>query len=160
MTIGRVVSNSTPLIALSRIGQFTILKKYFSEINIPKAVYDEVVIQGGELYGAKEVKNLKWVNVQEVKNYLAVDALKASLDDGESEAIILAIELKANLLLIDDADGRKIAQSMGLKITGTVGILLMAAENGDLNLKTSLDHLIAEGFRLSKKEYNRILKIF
>src|SRR4030067_40619 len=147
------VSSSTPLIALSRIGQFTILKKYFSEINIPKAVYDEVVIQGGELYGAKEVKNLKWVNVQEVKNYLAVDALKASLDDGESEAIILAIESKANLLLIDDADGRKIAQSMGLKITGTVGILLMAAENGDLNLKTSLDHLMAEGFRLTIKEY-------
>lgn len=48
---------------------------------------------------------------------------------------------------------------MGLKITGTVGILLMAAKNGDLNLKTSLDHLMAEGFRLSKKEYDRILKI-
>lgn len=159
MTIGRVVSNSTPLIALSKIGQFALLKKYFSEINIPKAVYNEIVVKGGELYGAKEVKNLKWINVQEVKNYLAVDALRTSLDEGESEAIILAIESKANLLLIDDADGREIAQSMGLKITGTVGILLMAAKNGELNLKTSLDHLMAEGFRLSKKEYDRILKI-
>lgn len=66
---------------------------------------------------------------------------------------------KTNLLLIDDADGRKVAQSMDLKITGTVGILLMAAKDKKLDLKNSLDYLLAEGFKLSEKEYQRILKL-
>lgn len=155
----RVVSNSTPLIVLSKINQLALLKEYFSEVYIPKAVYKEVVVQGGKLYGAEEVNNLDYIKVKEVKNKLAVKSLMTSLDEGEAEAIILAAESKANLLLIDDADGRKVAQSMDLKITGTVGILLMAAQDKKLDLKKSLDHLLAEGFRLSEKEYQRILKL-
>jgi predicted nucleic acid-binding protein len=56
----KVVSNSTPLIALSRIGKLELLKQYFFEIIIPEAVYQEVVVSGGDLYGAKEVKGLDW----------------------------------------------------------------------------------------------------
>jgi len=155
----RVVSNSTPLIALSKINQLALLKEYFSEVYIPKAVYREVVVQGEKLYGAEEVNNLEYIKVKEVKNRLAVKSLMTSLDEGEAEAIILTAESKAKLLLIDDADGRKIAQSMDLKITGTVGILLMAAKDKKLDLKNSLDYLLAEGFRLSEKEYQRILKL-
>lgn len=155
----RVVSNSTPLIALSKINQLALLKEYFSEVYIPKAVYREVVVQGGKLYGAEEVNNLEYIKVKEVKNRLAVKSLMISLDEGEAEAIILTAESKANLLLIDDADGRKVAQGMDLKITGTVGILLMAAKDKKLDLKNSLNYLLAEGFRLSEKEYQRILKL-
>ena len=152
-----VVSNATPLIALSRINRLELLKQYFAEIIIPEAVYREVVVAGGDLYGAKEVKNLDWVRVQKVKNNLAVKALETIVDKGEAEAITLAAEINANLLIIDDADGRKTALGLGLKITGTVGVLLMAAKEGKLELKGALDQLLAAGFRLSDKEYQRII---
>ena len=152
-----VVSNSTPLIALSHIDKLDLLKQYFSEIIIPDAVYHEVVVEGGDRYGAKEIKKLDWVKVTSVRNALAVTALETIVDKGEAEAITLAAEIKSRLLLIDDAEGRKTALGMGLNITGTVGIILMAAKDGKLDLKNTLDHLLSAGFRLSDKEYQRII---
>jgi len=154
-----VVSNSTPLIALSRIGRLDLLKQYFSEIVIPQAVYQEVVVSGGDRCGAKEVKKLERIKVKEIKNNLAVETFGTIVDRGEAEAIVLAAEMKASLLMIDDADGRGVALGMGLKVTGTVGILLMAAKDGKVELKRSLDQLLAAGFRLSEKEYQRIIEL-
>lgn len=153
------VSNSTPLIALSKIGRFNLLDEYFSEIVIPEAVYQEVVVAGKDLHGAREVAESGRVVVKAARNQLAVKALEAFIDKGEAEAIILANESDAGLLLIDDAEGRRIAQTMGIKITGTVGILLLAARDKKTNLKTDLDHLLASGFRLSDLEYQRILDL-
>ena len=99
-----VVSNSTPLIALSKIGLFELLKEYFGEITIPNEVYEEVVTRGSNLFGAREVSNSDWVKVVEAENKLAVDTLSVHLGKGEAEAIILAKE-KNTLLLIDDRDG-------------------------------------------------------
>jgi predicted nucleic acid-binding protein len=153
------VSNSTPLIALSKIGCFNLLNEYFSEITIPEAVYREVVVAGKDLHGAKEVSESGLVSVKKVQNHLAVKALEVFLDKGEAEAIILANESHAGLLLMDDAEGRRIAQTMGIRITGTVGILLLAARAKKIDLETALDHLLAAGFRLSDREYQRILKL-
>lgn len=153
------VSNSTPLIALSKIGKFGLLSEYFSEIIIPEAVYQEVVVAGKDLFGAREVADPALVTVRKVQNHLAVRALEAFLDKGEAEAIILAKELNSRMLLLDDAEGRKIALSMGIKITGTVGILLLAARDNKIEFKSTLDHLLAVGFRLSDREYQRILKL-
>lgn len=61
------------------------------------------------------------------------------------------------LLVIDDGDGKRIAGSLGIKITGTIGLLLLAAEDEKLNLKRSIDDLMSAGFRLSKKEYEKIV---
>lgn len=150
------VANSTPLIALSKIGLFEILKDYFDEILIPKEVYEEVVTRGGDLYGAKEVSNSEWVKTIEVNNSLAVDALSVHLGKGEAEAIVLAKERKA-LLIIDDRDGRAMAASLGVSVTGTVGLLKLAAEDGRIDLKKAVDELVASGFRLSKKEHEKIV---
>ena len=150
------VSNSTPLIALSKIGKLGLLRDYFGQICIPKAVYDEVVVNGGILYGAEEVKEADWINVEYVGNALAVESLSMYLDAGESEAIVLAKE-KDCLLIIDDGDGRKAARNMNLTITGTVGILLKAGMDGKTDLRDSLDELNACGFRLSEKVRDFVL---
>ena len=81
-----VVCNSTPLIALSRIGNLELLREYFSEVYIPCEVYDEVVTRGEGLSGAKEVKYADWIKVEVVTNEIAVDSLCTTLDVGESEA--------------------------------------------------------------------------
>lgn len=152
-----IVSNSTPLIALSKIGEFELLKEYFGEIHIPKAVYEEVVTRGKKLFGAMEVKDAEWIKVEEVRNEIAVESLRDYIDQGEAEAIILAKERNAKLLLIDDSDGRQIAGRLGLKITETIGILLLAATDKKVVLKNALDDLMACGFRLGKEEYDKLL---
>jgi predicted nucleic acid-binding protein len=152
-----IVSNSTPLIALSKIGKFELLREYFGVVYIPKEVYDEVVTRGKNLFGAVEVKDAEWIKVEEVRNKIAVDSLRDYIDLGEAEAIILAKERNAKLLLIDDSDGRQIAERLGLKITGTIGILLLAATNKKIELKKTIDDLMACGFRLGKEEYGKLL---
>lgn len=152
------ISNSTPLIALAKINQLQLLKDYFGEILIPEEVYDEVVRRGAGLAGASEVGSCTWIVRAQAMNRLAVEALSISLDRGEAEAIVLASERDA-LLIIDDGDGKKAAKQLSLKVTGTIGLLLMASEDGKLNLRIALDDLRAAGFRLSTKEYQRILSL-
>jgi predicted nucleic acid-binding protein len=152
-----IVSNSTPLIALSKIGKLELLREYFGVIHIPKEVYEEVVTRGKNLFGAMEVKNAEWIKVEEVRNKIAVDSLRDYIDQGEAEAIILAKERNAKLLLIDDSDGRQIAERLGVKITGTIGILLLATTDKKIVFKEALDDLVACGFRLGKEEYDKLL---
>jgi hypothetical protein len=134
------------------------LREYFGEIYIPVEVFDEVVTRGRNLSGAKEAASAEWIKVDKVGNKIAVESLSITLDKGEAEAIVLAREKDA-LLIIDDGDGRRTAESLGLKITGTLGILLLAQEDGKLDLKTAIDDLMAAGFRLREKEYKRILSL-
>jgi predicted nucleic acid-binding protein len=138
------ISNSTPLIVLAKINRLDLLKDYFGEIYIPEEVYDEVVRRGGNLAGSSEVASC------------TVETLSLSLDKGEAEAIVLSKE-KDSLLIIDDGAGRKTAELLGVKITGTVGVLLLASMDGRLNLRKTMDELKSVGFRLSETQYNRIL---
>jgi len=152
------VTNSTPLIVLSKINQLDLLKDYFGEIYIPEEVYDEVVRRGGNQAGSSEVASCTWIKVEPVKNRMAVETLSLTLDKGEAEAIVLSKE-KESLLIIDDGAGRKTAELLGVKITGTIGILLLASKDGKLSLRKTMDELKSAGFRLSEKEYKRILSL-
>lgn len=91
---------------------------------------------------------------------LLVEALQQELDDGEAEAIALALELKADRLLIDERLGRSVAQRYGIKITGLLGVLISAKMNGLLSaVKPILDNLIEQaGFRVSRDLYVRTLQ--
>jgi len=92
-----------------------------------------VVVRRGEgMPGAVEVARSEWIKEKNVQNRFAVESLSLTLDKGEAEAIVLSKEKDA-LLLIDDGDGRRTAELLGLKITGTVGIILLASHDGKLD---------------------------
>lgn len=154
----RVVSNSTPLIALARVRRFQLLRELFGEINIPLAVYDEVVNAGKGRAGVIEVESADWIHCHEVSNSDLVAFLRISLDAGEAEAIALAKEIGADLVLLDDSDGRNVAESVGIMVTGTIGILLRYYHGNPTDFKDALDELLAQGFRLNKEEYVKILE--
>ncbi|ODS42443.1 MAG: hypothetical protein MSIBF_03740 [Candidatus Altiarchaeales archaeon IMC4] len=154
-----VACNSSPLIAMSKIGLLDILKSYFKEVYISEAVYNEVVIDGGDLFGATEVRKACWIKTRKVRNKAAVNALCMSIHKGEAETIILADELNADLVVMDDLYGKHAAQEMGLKAIGTLGILVKAASDDKINLPDTLGRLRSSGFWISDELYDGLLEL-
>jgi uncharacterized protein len=147
-----VISDTTAIIHLSRIRALHLLKDLYGEIIIPEAVYDELLRNGRSQPGAFEVTNASWIKVEPVRNPAVVHKLRAGLDLGESEAIALAIEKNADVLIIDEVAGRSVARQLGQRIIGMVGILLLAKKDGIIaEIWTYLDALDRTGFRLSKQ---------
>ncbi|TGO03057.1 hypothetical protein PN36_13525 [Candidatus Thiomargarita nelsonii] len=135
-----------------------LLQELFGEITIPSAVYSEVVTASKGRVGSEELKNADWIHCCQVSNRDLVTFLKISLDEGEAEAIALAQEMGAELLLTDDGDGRRIAESVGIGLTGTVGLLLRYYQGYPQESQKALDELLAQGFRLSKAVYTKIVE--
>ena len=150
-----VVSNSSPLIALAKIGKLDIIKY---NVVIPKAVFDEITRPNKEY--TKEFYKWGRDKTLEVKNKKAVEYLALIIDRGEAEAIVLSEELNADAVLIDDLKARRIAQLRGLHTIGTIGILLDAKEKGIIGeLKPLLDMLIKKKIRVSKELYDYALEL-
>src|SRR5687767_5806272 len=121
-----VVSNSSPITNLAVIGRLELLRQLYSTIHIPDAVYDEIVVRGAGKPGSTEVQTEAWFKRQPVTNSALVALLRSDLDDGEAEAVALASEVKADLLLLDDRAARSAAGGLGLKYVGLLGVLLEA----------------------------------
>lgn len=155
-----VVANATPLIGLAKAGRFYLLKEIFGKIYIPEGVYEEVVVEGRGRAGASEVNEAAWVETVEVKDKLAVELLQDELDKGESESIVLAKELKADWVLMDERAARRKLEALGIDKIGTLGILLKAKETGLLeSVKPEMDKLRSKGFRISKRVYEEVLEL-
>lgn len=153
-----VVSNASPLIALSHVGLLDVLHMWFGSIYVPVGVWDEVVTQGEGRPGTEEVVKADWIVRREVQDEIGVCILQERLDRGESEAIVLAMELEADLVLLDDKRGRAIARARGLKVVGTLGVLLYAKEVGRVeSVGPLMDRLILAGFRVSPQLYAAVL---
>jgi predicted nucleic acid-binding protein len=127
-----VISNASPLIGLCQIKRLRLLKDLWSEITIPDAVYKEVVISGSGKPGSGTVEDAcqDWIQVLSVKNKSEAFVLQTILDEGESEVITLGQELHADLVVLDNREPRLLAQKVGLKIIGTVGIIKLAWHKG------------------------------
>lgn len=155
------VANASPLIALARVKQFSLLKTLFQEVVVPEAVWTEVVVRGAGKPAADlaiDAEKSGWLHRQDVSDRFAVAALQANLGDGEAEAIVLAQELDATWVLLDDDLARAHATRLNLLVKGTAGILLAANHAGLIaDLKTTLDELRVQSFRLSDRIYNEIL---
>jgi uncharacterized protein len=155
-----VVSNTSPLIGLARIGRLDLLKALYGALTIPEAVWQEVVVAGADQPGADQVKDADWIQTRGVTNRQLVRALQQELDAGEAEAIALALEVEADLLLMDERLGRNTAHHLGLKYIGSLGVLIEAKHKSLINaVKPELNSLRdAAGFRISERLYARVLQ--
>ena len=148
-----VVSNTSPLLNLAIINRLYLIHEQFSNIFIPPAVLAELRVDeklpGSEIL-SDAIKS-GWIQLKELKNHAMVEILCRDLDRGEAEAIVLALELKSKWLLLDERDARKIGKSLGLHVTGILGILLRAVKDQKLSsIEPVIGKLITQcGFRIS-----------
>ena len=142
-----VVSDSTCLIGLERIGELNILPALFDPIMIPPEVERE--------FGSK----FSWLQLENLAGSLLVAALRLTVDAGESEAIALASE-KNCLLISDDKQARAAAKRLGVAVIGTVGVLVRAKQNGVVStIKPILDDLELNNFFISRALREEALKL-
>jgi predicted nucleic acid-binding protein len=142
------VTNSTCLIGLERIQRLDILRQVFLPIFIPPAVQSEVGIHAD------------WLTVQLPQNVSTIATLKTQLDDGEAEAIALALELDNVFIILDDLSARQIALQLDLKVIGTVGMLLRAKQKSAIaEIKPLLTGLGEADFRISDAIVQKALQL-
>ena len=156
----KVVTNSTPLIELSKINRLELLREIYGSIYIPEEVYTEVVVNGVGKPGAAEVEAADWIFCQSVTSRDQVFILhnQTLIDLGECGAIVLAQEIKADRIIIDDRVARQVAMIKGLSVIGTVGVLRVAkAQRIIPTVKPILDDLRSHGTRISDRLYYQTL---
>lgn len=155
-----VVSDASPLANLAVVGKLDLLPALYTQVLIPEAV-------AAELRAGEEQKSFPpflasshWLEVRAVADRAAVDQLLLQLDLGEAESIVLAVESRAGLLLIDEKAGRSIACRRGLRTVGLLGSLILARHREQIPaVKPILDRLIRDaGFWVRPDLYDRVLR--
>jgi len=155
-----VVSDTTPLSELAKIGCLDLLLEVYGRIVIPQEVFDEAI--AGVHPATIAVPAAQWIEVRTVQDSQKVFALQqaTSLGLGECAAMVLAEELNASRLLIDDLAARHEAQRRNLPVIGTVAVILLAKKLGTIpNIKDLLDELIVQGAHIGQKLYQDALSI-
>ncbi|MDY0096661.1 MAG: DUF3368 domain-containing protein [Candidatus Vecturithrix sp.] len=153
-----VVSNSTILIGLARIGKLDILNQLFGTIKLPQEVFRELVEKGEGKTGADAVKDADWIDVSAVEDQREVALLLTTLEKGEAETLVLAKECHADLMLVDEEKARKSAVLAGFEVMGLLGLLLLAKKRGFLSeIRPCIEELQQKQFRISAKIIKRVL---
>ena len=134
-----VVSNTTPIISLASVGKIELLKLFFKNIYIPKAVYDE--IKSKKAYGYKEIDDDFFI-VKKIQNIFSQSILLQDLDIGEAQTIVLAKELNADIVLIDENLGYQISKNQNLNTKRTLSLLIASKKLGYIDsVKPILDDI-------------------
>lgn len=158
-----VISDTSVITNLAAIQHLSLLTELYHQVIIPEAVYRELADIDPLAPGALEAQSADWLQARQVTDLSVVQRLQnqARLDPGESEAIALALELNADLLLIDERRGRAEADRLGVRITGLLGILVEAKRRNLIAaVKPLIDAMIATSeFRVSPALYNQILEM-
>ena len=157
-----VVSDTTPLISLLKINRLELLERLFGDVMIPTAVFDELTVDKRFRTEADQIRQKSFIVVKPVNNQESASVLKRAtgLDQGESEAIVLTDELEADLLLMDEAKGRSVSAQMGLKIMGTIGILMATYEEDELTsdeVRACINGLQRAGRHIGQRHYQMLL---
>jgi uncharacterized protein len=153
MTVGVTVCNASPLIVFHQIGRLELARAVLGSVLIPPAVASEIAPSLGV--------PPSWVEISSSSPF-ALDPMPwwPSLDPGEIEAIAVALELSARLVVLDDRSARRAARQLGLKVVGSVGVLLQAQQRGLIgSVRPDLDAMVAVGFHVSRALYEGVLAI-
>lgn len=157
-----VVSDTTPIISLLKIGKLHLLGDLFGRVYIPMAVYNELTVDCRFEDEMRQIDGADFILKRDVSKLENVDFLQrvSGLDRGESEAIILSDELRSDILLMDEALGRNVARNMGIKIMGTIGMLKVAYQHSFLTadeIRTCLTLMQTSGRYISDQLYRYLL---
>lgn len=152
------VVDTGPLIFLSKLGRLGLLESAADKIRVAQAVIDEIQVKPDETARAVALACQSWLSVRHVSNRQAVEILQADLGLGEAETIVLAKEIDAERVVMDDLDARRFAHRVGLELIGTLGLLLAARlEDKIASLQRELENLEGAGFRVSPELVERLL---
>ncbi len=158
-----IVSDTSPISNLIIVGYVHLLPQLFGNVIIPNAVYQELLANGSDHPVTQTVQTLDWLEIRSVIDQQQVEVLERerNLDPGEANAIVLALELQATQLLIDERLGRVEAKRQGLRITGILGILLAAKQQALISeVRPITDALIQQAnFRISPQLYSEVLQL-
>ena len=144
-----VVADSSPLVILAKLACFDLLNRLFPRIYISTEVYLEVVVAGAALPGAAEVAGAKWVEVKRLQNQEGLQAAQERhpLGVGELSTILLAKEIHADTVLLDDYRARTLAKGEGLQVRGSVGLLETFYLRGHLpDVRAAFKQLLAHSY--------------
>lgn len=156
--MNRLVSDAGPIISAARAGTLDLLRAVVKHLLLPEAVYAEIITQGADKPGANPEIFTDWVEMKTLAHPESTVSLPSTLGKGEREAIVLAEELKAPLL-IDDPAGRSEAFRRGLQVIGTLGMLKQAKSGGLIEkVKPVLDEYRTHSFRIKDSLYQAFLQ--
>lgn len=152
------IADSGPIISFARAGFLDLLRGVIGELWIPGAVYEDIVVKGKGKPGSEEVRQAEWIKRKEIEDKNKLELLALELGQGEKEAIVLAEELKA-VLIIDDRKARLEAERKGIQTIGSLWIVKEAKDKGLINkAKQAGDKLRDTGLRLKEELYHQFLK--
>lgn len=155
-----VISDTSPIANLIQIDRLILLNQLFDLIIVPPYVHSEILKLENLGFALEIYKEAHWIMVKAPADKEKVDQLRTEIDQGESEAIALAEELNAQLLIIDERLGTQIAKDRGLDTIGLLGLLIKAKEKSIVaNIKPILEELENVGFWMGKSLKTRILEI-
>ncbi len=155
------VADSSPLIILAKLDCFDLLQNLYSDLYISGEVYSEVVVTGAGLPGSIKVADSEWVKVKPISNRSNLAALRKNsvLGVGELSTIVLAEELGAQTVLLDDYKARTLTKAEGLHVRGTVGILEALYQQQYLvDLREAFQKLLLNEVYIDRKLLNRRLE--
>jgi len=153
-----VVSDAGPLIYLGGVGRLALLRDLFGRVVVPRQVWDEVVGASAERPGSAETAAAPWIDVRTASPSPLTERLSETLGTGEAAAIGLCLELRADLLLCDDLEARRVAAAQGIRIVGTLGILVRGKRAGLLDaVRPIMEAMVGMGLRVSADLVEEIL---
>jgi predicted nucleic acid-binding protein len=154
-----VIADTGPVNYLVLIGSIDLLPALFDRVILPSAVQTELTDPGAPLAVRNWIADPPaWLYVHEMTSHPSDQASVDGLDEGENAAIALAILLDADLLLMDDRKGAIVARAKGLRVTGTLGVLDLAAQSGLVNFVQAVDGLRRTTFRIPEELLDSLVK--
>ena len=153
-----IIVDSGPILSFARANRLELLHQVIGDLTIPDAIYEEIVIRGAGKPGSTEVQGASWIRHLPVRDRAFVDQLPPKLHLGEREAIALAKEQGA-ALLVDEREARREALHQGVTVMGSLRVLREAKTRGIIpRVRPTLDELIAAGMYISEPLYEAFLR--